>query len=72
VSWIGSGNIATQADQNWKIVGTGDFNGDGKPDVLWRNSANGVNRVWYLNGVSWIGSGNIATQADQNWQIVGQ
>ena len=33
--------LPTIADTNWKVVGIGDFDGDGKADVLWRN---GVHR----------------------------
>jgi hypothetical protein len=28
------------------VVGTGDFDGDGKSDLLWRNSATGTNTIW--------------------------
>jgi FtsP/CotA-like multicopper oxidase with cupredoxin domain len=59
------------ADQNWKIVGTGDFNGDGKPDILWRNSATGQNKVWYMNKVIYSGSGMISTVSGSAWTIVG-
>jgi hypothetical protein len=31
---------------SWKIVGVGDFDGDGKSDVVWRNTANGTNAIW--------------------------
>ena len=34
------------ADQNWKIAGTGDFNGDGKSDIFWRNTSTGDNAIW--------------------------
>ena len=30
---------------NWHAIGTGDFNGDGRDDVLWQN-ANGTVREW--------------------------
>jgi hypothetical protein len=30
----------------WKIVGQGDFDGDGKDDILWRSAADGRNTVW--------------------------
>ena len=40
-------------DTNWEIVGTGDFNGDGKTDILWRNKSTGQNVVWLMNGVTY-------------------
>jgi hypothetical protein len=48
-----------------------DFNGDGKPDILWRNASTGENYVWYMDGVTVLGGGNLPTVADQNWKIVG-
>ena len=36
----------TVGDQNWKIVGTGDFDGDGKSDIFWRNTSTGENAIW--------------------------
>ncbi len=35
-------------DANWKVVGTGDFNRDGKPDLVFQHS-NGDLAVWYLD-----------------------
>jgi uncharacterized protein (DUF2141 family) len=35
----------------WSIVGTGDFNGDGYGDILWRN-ANGDTSVWLMTGTA--------------------
>ncbi len=49
----------------------GDFSGDGKPDILWRNAATGDNYVWYLDGVTVLGGGNLPTVADLIWQVVG-
>ena len=31
-------------------VGTGDFNGDGKRDLVWRNNITGQTAVWLMNG----------------------
>lgn len=38
-------NAGTNVPTDWTVVGTGDFNGDGRTDVLWRNSA-GVVTDW--------------------------
>ena len=33
-----------------KIAGTGDFNKDGKPDILWQNTTSGARQIWIMNG----------------------
>jgi hypothetical protein len=40
---------------SWHAVGTGDYNGDGRSDILWQNSSGDV-AVWELNGDAVIGS----------------
>ena len=46
-----SGNSATTTavtglGLQWTIQGVGDFNADGKDDILWRNLATGANAIW--------------------------
>jgi hypothetical protein len=36
---------------SWTAAETGDFDGDGKSDILWRNTANGAVAIWFMNGV---------------------
>lgn len=64
-------------DANWKLVTTGDFNGDGKADMLWRNTATGENAVWLRNGFNAFdpnsaeNSRRVITTAPIGWNIVG-
>jgi len=63
--------LDTVADTNWFLVGTGDFNGDGKVDILWRNNTTGQNIIWLMNGATRAGSADLPSVTDPNWQIVG-
>jgi hypothetical protein len=49
----------------------GDFNADGKADILWRNTATGDINVWFLNGVTVIADGWLPRVTDQQWQVAG-
>jgi hypothetical protein len=71
-TWLGGADLLPVGDLNWQVRGTGDFNGDGYVDILWRyNGPGGSNVVWYMNGTDWIGSAELIPVDDANWQIVG-
>jgi hypothetical protein len=48
---------------------SGDFNADGKQDVLWRNTQTGEVRIWYMNGSSVLSNDSVAT-VGLDWKIV--
>jgi FG-GAP-like repeat len=54
---IGGGSPGSAAPP-WQPFGTGDFNGDGFDDILWRNTSTGQVVVWFVNGTSVIGGGS--------------
>src|SRR3546814_11898672 len=53
----------------WGVAGVGDFNGDNKADILWRNSNTGYNTIW-LSANSSTGQA-VTGVGGQDWQIVG-
>ena len=60
-----------QEEVSREIQGVGDFNGDGSPDILWRDATNGRVSIWLMDGVSKQSEGSPATVSDTNWQIKG-
>jgi len=63
--------LYTVTDPNWRIVGVGDFNGDTKPDIVWRNYGTGMDVVWYMNCGAIVGQDVLYTVTNPNWKIVG-
>ena len=59
-------------DLNWKPVGTGDFNNDGKTDIFWRHN-NGSLSVWLMNGTTLSSGVSLSPNqvTDLNWKPVG-
>src|SRR5437667_7528401 len=67
----GEGYLRTVADLNWTVAGIGDFDGDGKADILWRNTSTGQNYIYLMNGTAILTEGYLRTVADLNWTIAG-
>ncbi len=60
-------------DLNWGVAGLGDFNSDGRPDILWRNTVTGAMQVWIMRGTERraLRSTNPAALTDVNWEAIG-
>jgi FG-GAP-like repeat len=62
--------VPGSATTDWQIAGTGDFDGDGKTDILWRQTTTGKVLIWKMNGVQppkFLNAGSATT----DWQIAG-
>ncbi len=83
IMWLMNGNtrVAGQfiqvpggqpwAAPGWDYMGTGDFNGDGRQDILWRNATSGSVAGWLMNGFSPIESAVVgnASPVTSEWAI---
>ncbi len=54
---------------SWRLVGVGDFNADGKADLLWRNSATFATVIAYMNGTSMTSFQTTQSVPDPNWNV---
>ena len=53
----GHGQVGPAIGLSWQVKDTGDFNGDGKSDILFQNSDDGSCYIWELDGLMIINSG---------------
>jgi hypothetical protein len=56
---------------NWKIAGSGDFNGDGWPDIVWQHQTGGQIAVWKMNGATLMEGALVSPGqvSDLDWKI---
>lgn len=59
------------ASQFWSLVATGDLDGDGQADLLWRHTTSGALVAWFMDGLARrVGEPVLPTEADLDWQVV--
>ena len=68
--FLGLGLHPAAGLETWKVVGTGDFDGDGKADIAWRNASSGEVYVWLMNATTLVSSGSTFVLSDLGWATV--
>src|SRR5262249_46039418 len=58
---VTSQTILPNPGTNMVIVGTGDFNGDGDADILFRDTVTGSVEMWEMKGTSIVADANLGT-----------
>ncbi len=66
----GSVYTTPPASEGWSIIESGDFNADGKSDLLWQNSITGIGSIWLMNGLTTLSSGMPYTVKNTDWQVL--
>ena len=64
----GADVVGPQVPNEWTISGTGDFNADGRGDILWRND-NGQASVWLMNGLNVASADVVGPQVPNEWML---
>lgn len=66
---VGSQLIPPTPDMGWKVMATGDFNGDGQQDLVFQNTTTGQLVLWYLNGPYFLFGVQINTVPDPGFVV---
>ena len=77
-SWLGQDSggfvnnpsVSGQLPTNWFMTGTGDFNGDGNDDLLWRNASSGALVSWLgQDSGGFVNNPGVSGQLPSNWFV---
>lgn len=58
-------------NSSYWIEATGDFNNDGKRDIVWRNQSTGQTAVWLMNGTAYAGTVDLPTIPNSSYRACG-
>ena len=69
---ITSGNFLTVTPAaGWKVVGVGDFNGDGKSDLVFQNQTTNQVAFWFMNNYVYTGGVLMPYTPPAGWTVAG-
>lgn len=64
------GVTTVPAPDDWKVMGNGDYNDDGKSDIFWRNLSTGENWMYLMDSATIASSLSVTTVSDTLWEVV--
>ena len=75
--WLMNGNTAvtvtavgSNPGPSWEIKGSGDFNGDGKSDIVWQSS-DGTPALWLMDGTNVLSTSAAGSfNPGSDWELI--
>jgi hypothetical protein len=64
------GEVGLSMANAWRIAGVADFDGDGRPELIWQDPVTGASQVWLMggtHGTTFIGT--VALSGATGWRI---
>jgi hypothetical protein len=61
---------STSVNSGWTAIGTGDFNGDSKSDIIFQNTGTGQVKIWLMNGTTKLFGGAVGTSTGTAWHVI--
>jgi len=68
---IDSAGVLAGLSNQWAFAGAGDFNSDGRTDLVWRRTDTGVIAIWEMNGFSIVSSTATSQSFGLEWAVAG-
>jgi hypothetical protein len=66
-----TGSVIAGAGLNGKYQTAGDYDGDGRPEIVIRNASNGAMTMWFISGIYVYDRQTFAFVASPQWEIQG-
>jgi len=63
-------DVSIVSDAQWQIVGSGDYNGDGNSDILWRHGISGRNVTHLMDGATILVNTSVGSVSGSEWSVV--